>query len=174
VPCPAGTAWFEPYSEKGADMERPIPNAVFLISCLLISPAAAHDCRGGPHCGDEWGCDRHGSPSALQSQGSVSPSYAAAPKIVDGKISEILYLPGATADSAMVEARVLAAGRATLVRLAPVGLLKQSQLVLREGDTVSVAGFEVSGMDGDLVVAIEIRKGGQRVVLRDSHGRPVW
>jgi hypothetical protein len=29
-------------------------------------------------------------------------------------------------------------------------------------------------MDGDLVVAIEIRKGGQRVVLRDSHGRPVW
>jgi hypothetical protein len=74
----------------------------------------------------------------------------------------------------MVEARVLASGQATLVRLAPVDLLKQSQLVLREGDTVSVAGFEVSGMDGDLVVATEIRKGDKRVVLRDPRGRPVW
>jgi hypothetical protein len=96
------------------------------------------------------------------------------PKVVDGKISEIIYLPGATADSALVEARVVASGRATLVRLAPVGLLKQNQLVLREGDTVSVTGFEVSRMDGDLVVATEIRNGDKRVVLRDSRGRPVW
>jgi hypothetical protein len=157
-------------------MEHPIPSAVVLLSCLLISPAAGHDCWGGHHCGDDWNCnDHHGGRSALQSPRSVSPSYAAtAPKVVDGKISEIIYLPGATADSAMVEARVLASGQATLVRLAPVGLLKQSQLVLREGDTVSVAGFEVSGMDGDLVVATEIRKGDKRVVLRDPRGRPVW
>jgi hypothetical protein len=46
--------------------------------------------------------------------------------------------------------------------------------VLREGDPVSVTGFEVSGMDGDLVVATEIRKGDKRVVLRDPRGRPVW
>lgn len=69
---------------------------------------------------------------------------------------------------------MLASGQATLVRLAPVGLLKQNQLVLREGDTVSVTGFEVSWMDGDLVVATEIRKGDKRIVLRDSRGRPVW
>jgi hypothetical protein len=74
----------------------------------------------------------------------------------------------------MVEARVLASGQATLVRLAPVGLLKQNQLVLREGDTVSVTGFEVRGMDGDLVVATDIRKGDKHVILRDLRGRPVW
>jgi hypothetical protein len=156
-------------------MEHPISNAVLLFSCLLISPAAGHDCRGAHHSGDGWNCDHHDSRSALPSQGGVSSSYAATPStIVEGKISEIIYLPGATADSAMVEARVLASGRATLVRLAPVGLLKQRQLVLREGDAVSVAGFEVSGMDGDLVVATEIRKGDKRVVLRDPRGRPVW
>ena len=156
-------------------MEHPIPNAVFLLSFLLVSPAAAHDCWGGHHCGGDWNCDHHGSRSALQSSRSESPSRAAtAPRVVDGTISEIIYLPGTTADSAMVEARVVASGRATLVRLAPVGLLKQSQLVLREGDTVSVTGFDVSGMDGDLVVAIEIRKGEKRVVLRDPRGRPVW
>jgi hypothetical protein len=62
----------------------------------------------------------------------------------------------------------------SLVRLAPVGLLKQGRLVLREGDTISVTGFEGGGMDGDLVVASEIRKGDTRVVLRDPRGRPVW
>jgi len=156
-------------------MNHPVPGAVLLLSCLLISPAPGHDCWGGHHCTDGWNCDHQGSPRALQSQGSVSPSHAAtAPRVVDGKISEIIYLPGATAESAMVEARVFASERTTLVRLAPVGLLKQSHLVLREGDTVSVTGFEVTGMQGDLLVAIEIRKGDQRVVLRDRRGRPVW
>jgi hypothetical protein len=74
----------------------------------------------------------------------------------------------------MVEVRVSAGAGATLVQLAPVGLLKQSQLVLREGDPVSVTGFEVNGMDGDLLVATEIHKGDKRVVLRDTRGRPVW
>jgi hypothetical protein len=58
----------------------------------------------------------------------------------------------------MVEARVLASGQATLVRPAPVGLLKQNQLVLREGDTVSVTGFEVSGMDGDRACNVYSRR----------------
>jgi hypothetical protein len=157
-------------------MEHSILSAVLLLFCLPLSPAAGHDCWGDHHCGDGWNCgDHHGSRSALQSPRSVSPSYpATSPKVVDGKISEIIYFQGATADSAMVEARVLASGQATLVRLGPVGLLKQNQLVLREGDTVSVTGFEVSGMDGDLVVATEIRKGDKRVVLRDPRGRPVW
>ena len=149
-------------------MKCPIPAAIFLLSCLLISPAAGHDCWGGHHCGDGGHCGRYDSRSTRLTPGSVSPSYAApASKVVDGKISEIIYLPGPTADSAM-------GGRAALVRLAPVGLLKQSQLALREGDTVSVTGFEVSGMEGDLVVATEIRKGDQRVVLRDPRGQPVW
>ena len=158
-------------------MQYPIPNGVFLFAlfCLLISPADAHDCWGGHHGGDGWNCDHHGSRGAVQSQGSGAPSYAAtAPKVVEGKISEIIYLPGETADSAMVEVRMLVSAGAMLVRLAPVGLLKQSQLILREGDAVSVTGFEVSGMDGVLVVATEIHKGDKRLVLRDPRGRPVW
>ena len=157
-------------------MAHPIRNVVFLFSCLVISPAAGHDCWGGHHCEDGWGCDHHGSRYySGQSQGSVSPSYATpAPKVINGKVAEIIYLPGATADSAMVEVRVSAGAGATLVQLAPVGLLKQSQLVLREGDPVSVTGFEVNGMDGDLLVATEIHKGDKRVVLRDTRGRPVW
>ncbi len=158
-------------------MEYPIPHAmlVFVFFCLLVSPADAHDCWGSHHYEDGWNCDHHGSRYAVPSQGSVSPSYASpAPKVINGKVSEIIYLPGATADSAMVEVRVTAGAGATLVQLAPVGLVKQSQLTLREGDVVSITGFDVNGMDGDLLVATEIRKGDKRVVLRDPRGRPVW
>lgn len=158
-------------------MQCPIPNGVFLFAlfCLLISPAEGHDCWGGHHGEDGWNCDRHGSRYAVPSQGSVSPSYASpASKVINGKVSEIIYLPGATAESAMVEVRVVAVAGATLVQLAPVGLLKQSQLTLREGDVVSITGFDVNGMDGDLLVATEIHKGDKRLILRDSHGRPTW
>lgn len=156
-------------------MAHPIRNAVLLLSCLVVSPAAAHDCCGGHHCEDGWCCDHHYGRSAPQSQGSMSPSYATpAPKVIDGKVSEIIYLPGATADGAMVEIRVSSGAGATLVQLAPVGLLKQGQLLLREGDTVSVTGFAVSGMDGDLLVATEIHKGDEHLVVRDTRGRPAW
>ena len=156
-------------------MAHPIRNVVFLFSCLVISPAAGHDCWGGHHCEDGWGCDHHYGRSAPQPQGSVSPSHATpAPKVINGKVAEIIYLPGATADSAMVEVRVSAGAGATLVQLAPVGLLKQFQLTLREGDVISITGFDVNGMDGDLLVATEIHKGEKRVVLRDTRGRPTW
>ncbi len=74
-------------------------------------------------------------------------------------------------DGGMVEARVLSGGGTTLVRLATVGFLKQRQLILREGDAVSITGYMVNGMEADLLVATEIRKGDQRVALRDSRGR---
>ena len=92
----------------------------------------------------------------------------------EGKITEVVYLPGATPDSSMVEVHVQSAGQSQLVRLAPVGFLKQSGLLLREGDTVSVKGFPVSGMEGDLLIATELHKGEKTLPLRDTRGRPAW
>ena len=155
-------------------MTHPIRHAV-LLSCLVISPAAGHDCWGSHHGEEGWNCDHHGYRNAVQSQGRAAPSYVTpAQRVIDGKVSEIIYLPGATSDSAMVEIRVTTVAGPTLVQLAPVGLLKQSQLMLKESDVVSVTGFEVSALDGDLFVATEIHKGDKRVVLRDARGRPTW
>jgi hypothetical protein len=113
-------------------MALPIRNAVILLSFLATPPAVGHDCWGGHHCGDGWNCDHHGNRYAVPSQGSVPPSYAsAAPKVIDGKVSEIIYLPGANADNAMVEIRMTDGAGATLVQLAPVGMLKQRHLTLR-------------------------------------------
>ena len=156
-------------------MQHSIPNAVFVISSLLISPAAGHEPWGDHHHGNSNHCDHHSSRSALESPGNGPASFAAPVQmVIAGRLVETTYLPGATADTAMVEIRVLATGRTTVVRLAPVGLLKQSRLSLMEGDAISLTGFEVSGLDGDLIVATEIRKGDKRVGLRDTRGRPVW
>ena len=95
-------------------------------------------------------------------------------RTAEGKITEVVYLPGTTADSGMVEVRLQSAGQNQLIRLAPVGLLKQSGLLLREGDTLIVKGFLVAGMEGDLLVATELRKGENALSLRDPRGRPAW
>jgi hypothetical protein len=92
----------------------------------------------------------------------------------EGKITEIVYLPGTTPDSGMVEVRIQSAGQSQLIRLAPEGFLKQNALLLREGDTVMVKGFPIAGMDGDLMVATELHKGEKSLSLRDTQGRPVW
>jgi len=95
-------------------------------------------------------------------------------RAAEGKITEVVYLPGATPDSSMVEVRLQSAGQSQLVRLAPVGFLKQSGLLLTEGDTVTVKGYPVAGMEGDLLVATELHKGGKALSLRDPRGRPTW
>jgi hypothetical protein len=83
-------------------------------------------------------------------------------------------LPGATPDSAMVEVRLQSAGQSELIRLAPVGFLKQSGLLLKEGDSITVKGFRVAGMEGDLLVATELHKGEKTLSLRDAWGRSAW
>jgi hypothetical protein len=95
-------------------------------------------------------------------------------RTAEGKITEVVYLPGATPDGGMVEVRLQSAGQSQLIRLAPVGFLKQSGLLLREGDTVIVKGFRVAGMEGDLLIATELRKGEKTLSLRDPRGRPAW
>jgi hypothetical protein len=65
-------------------------------------------------------------------------------------------------------------GQSNLVRFAPVGFLKHGGLRLREGDTISIKGFPVAGMDGDLLVATELRKGEKTLSLRDELRRTAW
>jgi hypothetical protein len=47
-------------------------------------------------------------------------------------------------------------------------------MLLREGGTVTLKGFPVAGMEGDLIVATEIHKGDKSLPLRDTRGQPKW
>ena len=86
----------------------------------------------------------------------------------------MIYLPGSAPDNGMVEIRLQSAAQMHLVRLAPTGFLKQGGLRLREGETVTVKGFAVAGMEGDIFVAGEIRAGDKTLTLRDARGLPAW
>jgi len=145
---------------------RGVLASILFIGWFGIAPVVAGGCcHHSYHCDD---CDtNHSSYSddyCNHGQGSshcrwASSGVAADLQTAEGRIAEIEYLPGTTSDSGMVEIHLQSAGHAQLVRLAPVGYLKQSGLVLREGDILTVKGFPVSGMDGDLLVATEIHKG---------------
>jgi len=137
-----------------------------------------HDCyHHGHHYADGGDCnhDCYRGAQGGRQRCPWSPSNGVVDlQTAEGKITEVVYLPGATPDSSMVEVHVQSAGQSQLVRLAPVGFLKQSGLLLREGDTVSVKGFPVSGMEGDLLIATELHKGEKTLPLRDTRGRPAW
>jgi len=161
---------------------RGVLASILFIGWFGMAPTVALGCcHHGYHCDD---CDTyHGSYSddcCQHEQGgghghwTASSGAVADLQTAEGKIAEIEYLPGATPDSGMVEVHLQTAEQSQLIRLAPVGYLKQSGLVLREGDTLTVKGFRVAGMEGDLLVATDIHKGEKTLSLRDSRGRPVW
>ena len=146
----------------------------------------------GHNCGHHGGCassyDRdHGcygcGPGNLGSRWSNAPatpsdrqprSRPARVHNREGKIAEVIYLPGAAPERAMVELRLADGTTDVLVRLGPAGFLKQNQLNLREGDAISVRGYLVSAGADDLLVATEVTREGKTVRFRDEWGRSEW
>jgi len=151
---------------------------ISLFSWFGALPAAGQGCCHHDHhdgdCCDGDHCWHQGFSAGRPFRGSGLSSGTANVQTVEGKIAEVVYLPGATTDSGMVELRLQSGGQTNLIRLAPSGFLKQGGLVLREGDTVTVKGFAVAGMEGDLVVATEVHKGDKSLSLRDTRGQPAW
>jgi len=151
---------------------------IAFICCLSVVPALGHDCcHHDHHCGDcceGYHDSCHGSQVSRNSAGLATSSGMANVQTLEGKKSEIVYLPGATPDTGMVEVRVQSSGQSELIRLAPCGFLRQSGVLLREGDTLSLKGFRVAGMEGDLIVAATVQKGDKCLSLRDSRGQPLW
>jgi len=147
---------------------------------VFAFPALAH-C--GHHdsndCGDcgYGGCGHHGMSARRSPNGASSGQAAAAPAAVEtreGKVAEVVYLPGPTRDTAMVELRILAGTSRVLARLAPAGFLHQNEMDIREGDTVSVTGYWVASGDGEMLVATRLARQGKTVQLRDGRGQSAW
>ena len=109
-----------------------------------------------------------------QSGDSRTSNPAANLKTVTGKILEIMYLPGDSPDTGMVDLRIQTSAGPGLVRLAPSGFLKHGGLRVQEGDSVTFKVFTVTGMAGDVMVATEIQRKGTELRLRGSSGEPLW
>lgn len=60
------------------------------------------------------------------------------------------------------------------VKLGPKHYLEQRDFALFRADIVSVTGLRFREHGNTIVLATEIRKGGDTLVLRGKHGRPGW
>ncbi|HVA01441.1 MAG TPA: hypothetical protein VMV34_07280 [Terriglobia bacterium] len=60
------------------------------------------------------------------------------------------------------------------VHLGPESFLKEKGFSLAKGDRVEVIGSKVNYKGGEAIVAREVKKGGETLVLRDAQGIPKW
>jgi len=145
-------------------------------------PLFANQC-GHHHCddGDCYDYDCHGcGHHARHSRRAVSPDDGNSARMRateasrSGKVAEVVYLPGSTKDTAMVELRLTAGTERVQVRLGPTGFLRQSEMEVREGEAISVTGYWVTEGDGETLVATRMTRQGRTLQLRDDWGRPAW
>ncbi|KLV10169.1 DNA-binding protein [Photobacterium ganghwense] len=67
------------------------------------------------------------------------------------------------------------AGQDTLsVHLGPAWYLEKQDVKIMPGDKVTIKGSRITFDDEPTLIAAEIRKGDQVLILRDSDGIPVW
>jgi hypothetical protein len=60
------------------------------------------------------------------------------------------------------------------VHLGPRSFLDEQKLAVALGDAMEVVGSRVKVAGADVVIAREIRKGDQKLILRDESGIPRW
>jgi hypothetical protein len=146
-------------------------------------PLLAYQC-GHHHCGNDGDCyddDCHGcGHHSSYSRRAVSPDEGRSARVRapeqsrEGKVVEVVYLPGSTKDTAMVEIRLMVGTERIQARLGPTGFLKQNQMDVHEGDTVSLTGYWVTAGDGEMLVVNRVTKQGKMLQLRDGWGRSAW
>lgn len=70
---------------------------------------------------------------------------------------------------------VLKSGNMRLeVRLGPKTFFEEHDFAISRGDSITVTGLRYVERGKDIVLANEIRKGGEHLVLRGKYGRPAW
>jgi hypothetical protein len=60
------------------------------------------------------------------------------------------------------------------VYLCPASFLDDMGVSFSKGDEITLTGSKVKQGDADLILAREIQKGTDAIVLRDAKGNPVW
>jgi len=110
---------------------------------------------------------------ASAQSGTTTPKYNKATETkIKGVIDDIKIIPGANEG---VHLMVKTAAETILVHVGPEKFLAAIEVSFAKGDEVEVTGSKVKDADGtDEILAREIVKGDNVIVLRDDKGVPVW
>ena len=115
-----------------------------------------------------------GTTACAQNDSSAAPKYDVATETtLKGTIAEVKQIETDKGDPAIH--LLLQAGDQVLeVYLCPNAFLKEMEMGFAQGDQIQVTGSKVKVNDTEVVLAREVSKGNDTLVLRDKKGAPVW
>ena len=110
---------------------------------------------------------------SLIAQGASSPKYDAQTETkMKGTVDDV-KLP--SSPKAIVYLMMeTGAGTTVDVYLCPKSFLDDMGVTFAKGDQITVTGSKIKQGDADIVLAREVVKGTDTLVLRDDKGKPVW
>jgi hypothetical protein len=73
-----------------------------------------------------------------------------------------------------ISATVKTSGQLIEVKLGPKTFLEERKFYLRRGNAVDVTGIRYTERRKEVALALEVRRGGEKLVLRGKAGRPIW
>lgn len=102
------------------------------------------------------------------------PKYDPAQEVTfKGVVDEVKEIP-ATNNEVRVHLMVKTGSETLEVSLCPHTFLKDTDVAFAKGDQLEITGSKVKMDDKTMILAREIVKGNNTLVLRDKSGNPVW
>ncbi len=91
---------------------------------------------------------------------------------VKGTVEDIKVVPGA---SEGIHLTLKSVDQSILVHVAPEKFLKEMETEFNKGDELEIRGCKIKDEDGnDELLARQITKKGNELLLRDKRGMPIW
>jgi hypothetical protein len=108
-----------------------------------------------------------------QKSASLGPKYNAANETtIKGTVEDIRVVPGSMEG---IHLTLKTDTETILVHVAPEKFLKEMETEFAKGDQVEVLGCKIKAEDGtDELLARQIVKSGNQLLLRDKKGTPIW
>jgi len=114
------------------------------------------------------------APASTQKDQASSPKYDPHTEAkIKGAVEELRMPPKANGNE--IAYLLIKDGTETIdVYLCPRSFLDDMGISYSKGDEIALTGSKVKQGEGDIVLAREVVKGQDTLVLRDEKGKPVW
>ena len=118
-------------------------------------------------------------PGAQARRGHGAQGHMYDPKTVETVTGEVVTVEGGTANGGGGGGGVhlalrTAAGTTLSVRLGPASYVDRQPMKIAAGDRIEVKGSRLAIDGKPVIIAAEVRKGSEKVILRDDAGIPAW
>ncbi len=108
---------------------------------------------------------------SLNAQTTAMPKYSKSSevKVKGGVVDEVK-----TATDGIVHLTLKTDKGPLDVVIAPEKFLKEMEITFAKGDTIDVLGSQVASGEATVLLAREVTRSGEVMMMRDENGKPVW